>query len=103
MTQFTKYDGEISPTNFLATLSGELDLEGLNTEANKLKYLPLTMKGKATYYADVIRGLATWAEAEAAFITEFTTDPNVIMGELRALRTVEYDVNKYSDQFQSKI
>ena len=92
MTQFTKYDGETSPTNFLATLSGELDLEGLNTEANKLKYLPLTMKGKAT-----------WAEAEAAFITEFTTDPNVIMGELRALRTVEYDVNKYSDQFQSKI
>ena len=55
------------------------------------------MKGKAAYYADVIRGLATWTEAEAAFVTEFTTDPNVIMGELRALRTVDYDVNKYSD------
>ena len=97
MTQFTKYDGETSPTNFLATLSGELDLEGLNTEANKLKFLPLTLKGKAAYYADVIRGLATWAEAEASFTKEFTTDPNVIMGELRALRTVDYDVNKFSD------
>lgn len=97
MTQFTKFEGETSPTNFLATLTGELDLEGLNTEANKLKYLPLTMKGKAAYFADTIRGLSTWAEAEAAFTTEFTTDPNVIMGELRALRTVDYDVNKYSD------
>lgn len=25
------------------------------------------------------------------------------MGELRALRTVDYDVNKYSDQFQEKL
>lgn len=39
LTQFTKYDGESSPTNFLAALTGELYLERGNTDANKF-FLP---------------------------------------------------------------
>lgn len=61
------------------------------------------MKGKAAYFADVLRGLPTWAEAQQAFLKEFTADPNIIMSELRGLRTVDYDVNKYSEEFQSKV
>ena len=29
-------------------------------------------------------------------------DPNVVLGELRALRCTDYDVNKFSEEFNSK-
>lgn len=30
-------------------------------------------------------------------------DPNIVMGELRALRTIDQDVNKFADEFMSKV
>jgi hypothetical protein len=88
----TKYEGETSPTSFLETMAGELELTSQNTEANKLKYLPLLLKGKASYLVDRLRTFTAWNDMKTAFVDEFTVDPNVVIGELRALRCVEYDV-----------
>lgn len=37
-----------------------------------------------------------------AFLEEFSVDPNVVMGELRAIRCTDYDVQKYTDIFKNK-
>lgn len=67
-------------------------MTGQNDEQNKLKYLPLLLKGKAAYFVDRLRTFTTWGDMKAAFVDEFTVDPNVVIGELRALRCVDYDV-----------
>ena len=38
-----------------------------------------------------------------AFLSEFSVDPNVVMGELRALRTIDQDVNKFADEFMKRV
>jgi len=83
-------------------MEGELDLNNMNTEANKRRYLPLLLKGKAAYYSDSLRATADWGTARSSFLQEFTIDPNVVLGELRALRCVDYDVYKYSEEFNTK-
>ena len=74
----------------------------INTEGNRKRYLPLLLKGKAAYHAEALRSAPDWDTCEEWFLHEFTIDPNVIIGELRALRCVDYDVNKYTDQFNAK-
>ena len=83
-------------------MKGELDLNGLDNDVNRLKYLPLLLKGKAVYFQESLRQAPDWATALKIFIAEFQVDPNVVIGELRALRCVDYDVNKYTDQFNAK-
>lgn len=73
-------------------MEGELKLQGLDKDVNKLDYLPLLLKGKAAYFAEVLRGKTTWQEAQDSFVDEFTVDPNVVLGELRALRCTDYNV-----------
>ena len=41
---------------------------------------------------DRLRTFTTWDDMKNAFVDEFTVDPNVVIGELRALRCVDYDV-----------
>lgn len=64
-----------SPKTFLTAPKGELYLEGFSSDADRLKLLPLALKGKAVYFADTLRNLPTWTEAKAASIKEFTIDP----------------------------
>ena len=87
---------------FIQTLNGELDLMQINTAENRKRYLPLLLKGKAAYHAEALRSAPDWDTVEEMFLHEFTIDPNVIIGELRALRCVDYDVNKYKEQFNAK-
>lgn len=60
------------------------------------------MVGKAAYFAEAIKSASDWPTAMNLFVNEFSVDPNVIIGELRILRCVDYDVNKYSDDFVAK-
>ena len=67
-----------------------------------MKFLPLLLKDKARYYVERLRNISNWSDMEQAFIKEFTVDPNVVLGELRALRCTDYDVKKYTDAFNAK-
>jgi hypothetical protein len=61
-------------------------VSNLDTDENKKKFLPLLLKGKASYYAETLRQMANWTTMRFSFIQEFTVDPNVVIGELRAQR-----------------
>ena len=59
------------------------------------------LKDKARYYVERLRTHVTWGDMKQAFLKEFTTDPNVVLGELRALRCTDYDVKKYTEAFNT--
>ncbi len=64
-----------------------------------MKYLPLLIRGKAAYFVDTLRGATSWGQMCALLVQEFTVDPNVIIGELRTLRCVDYNVDAYTEKF----
>jgi hypothetical protein len=72
-------------------------------EASKMKFLPLMLQGKASYYADQLRSCSTWNEMVNKFEAEFKVDPDVIIAELRTMKTQNYNVEKYTDDFNNKI
>ena len=57
------------------------------------------MKGRAAYYAETLRVIPNWSGRRHAFIQEFTVDPNVIIGELRAQRCIDFDVDSFTNKF----
>lgn len=64
-----------------------------------MKYLPLLIRGKAAYFVDTLRGASSWNQMCKLLVEEFTVDPNVIIGELRALRCLDYNVDAFTERF----
>jgi hypothetical protein len=64
-----------------------------------MKYLPLLLKGKTAYFVETLRNATSWGIMQQLFITEFTVDPNVVIGELRALRCQDYNVDAFTEKF----
>lgn len=99
LSQFTKFEDDISPETYLEQFYGELQVANLDTDENKMNFLPLLLKGRAAYYAETLRMLSSWGARRHAFIQEFTVDPNVIIGELRAQRCQDFDVDGFTNRF----
>lgn len=99
LSQFTKFEDDVSPETFLEQFYGELQVANLDTEENRKNFLPLLLKGRAAYYAETLRNMATWGSRRVSFIQEFTVDPNIIIGELRASRCQDFDVEGFSNKF----
>ncbi len=78
---------------------GELKVSKIDTEQNKMDFLPLLLKGKAAYFSEALRTIATWSSMKSTFIQEFTIDPNVVIGELRAQRCNDFDVEGFTAKF----
>lgn len=74
-------------------------MKGISQDNEKMKYLPLLMKGKAAYFAETLRSAPDWPTMTSSFIREFTVDPNVIIGELRAVRCFDYNVEAFTEKF----
>ena len=72
-------------------------MKGIDTDETKKRVLPLLLTEKTAYFADVVRTAADWTAARELLEKEFNVDHNVIIGELRVLRCVDYDVNKFSE------
>ena len=64
-----------------------------------MKYLPLLIRGKAAYFLDTLRGATNWQLMCQKLVQEFTVDSNVIIGELRALRCIDYNVDAFTEKF----
>jgi hypothetical protein len=64
-----------------------------------MKYLPLLLKGKTSYFAESLRSATTWKQMTDALTKEFTVDPNVVIGELRTVRCFDYNVEAFTDKF----
>lgn len=99
LTQFSKFEQQISPDSYLQTLDGEFTLKGITQDSDKMKYLPLLIRGKAAYFVDTLRGATNWQLMCQKLVQEFTVDSNVIIGELRALRCVDYNVDAFTEKF----
>lgn len=100
---YTKFDNTISPTAYIRLFEDQLSMSNITDEANKMKFLPLMLQGKASYYADQLRSCSTWSDMVKKFEAEFKVDPDVIIAELRTMKTQNYNVDKYTDDFNSKI
>lgn len=99
LTQFSKFEHETSPEAYLQSLKGEFELKGIKQDTEKMKYLPLLLKGKTSYFAETLRSAPDWTSMMAAFTSEFTVDPNVIIGELRSVRCYDYNVDAFTEKF----
>ncbi len=64
-----------------------------------MKYLPLLVRGKSAYFVDTLRSATSWSQMCSMLMTEFTVDPNVVIGELRTLRCVDYNVDAFTENF----
>jgi hypothetical protein len=64
-----------------------------------MKYLPLLLKDKASYYADNLKRTSDWTSMKTAFNNEFTVNSNIIIGELRTIRCTDFDVDAYTTKF----
>ena len=51
-----------------------------------MDFLPLLLKGKVAYYSEALRTMASRSVTKSSFVAEFSIDPNVVIGELRAHR-----------------
>jgi hypothetical protein len=78
-------------------------MSNIKDDSNKMKFLPLMLQGKTSYYSDQLRACATWNEMVSKFEDEFKVDSDVIIAELRTFKTQNYNVDKYTDDFNSKI
>ena len=83
----------------MQTLDGEFTLKGITQDSDKMKYLPLLIRAKGAYLVDTLRGATNWQLMCQKLVQEFTVDSNVIIGELRALRCVDYNVDAFTEKF----
>ena len=84
---YTKFDNTISPTAYIRLFEDQLSMSNITDEANKMKFLPLMLQGKASYYAEQLRSCSTWSDMVKKFEAEFKVDPDVIIAELRTMKT----------------
>jgi hypothetical protein len=84
LSRFIKFQDAASPETFLQQPEGEVKVSNLDADGKRKNFLPLLMKGKASYYAETPRTMANWNAMRFSFIQEFTVDLNIIIGKVRA-------------------
>lgn len=59
----------------------------ISDDKEKMKFLPMLLEGKTTYFVEQLRQCSTWGEMKLKFEAEFKVDSDMIIAELRTLKT----------------
>ena len=87
LNALTKFDNSIAPAAYLQLFEDQLAMGNVNNDKERMKFLPMLLEGKTTYFVEQLRQCSTWGEMKAKFESEFQVDSDMIIAELRTMKT----------------